>query len=130
MEDIPEPQLYPSTPYDFTDPNIEVVYASVSAAIVGNTDISLYFGTEALTTEGSKSSLSHRIVITHHQFLRMMEYWATRYDVIQTMFEDTPMSFRQVEERDPERFAAAWAKINQPPKAQSEEDADKLDHAT
>jgi len=97
--------------FDFSDPNINIVYANDGAVIVGDSEINLYFsdGSPALQ-DGTQRRISTRIVLSHATFIYMMDFWMTRYDFIRTMYDGTPVSLRDFRTLEPDRYEAAYQK--------------------
>ena len=95
--------------FDFSDPNIHTVFANDTAAIVGDAEINLFFsdGSPA-AQDGTQKRLNTRVILPHSTFIRMMDFWMTRYDFISSMYNGTPPSITDVRANEPDRYEAAY----------------------
>ena len=109
--------------FDFSDPNIHTVYANDTAAIVGDAEINLFFsdGSPA-SQDGTQKRLNTRVILSHSTFIRMMDFWMTRYNFIGAMYNGTPPSITEVRINDPDRYESAYQEFLVSIKSQELED--------
>lgn len=109
--------------FDFSDPNIHTVYANDTAAIVGDTEVNLFFsdGSPA-SQDGTQKRLSTRVILSHSTFIRMMDFWMTRYGFIGAMYNGAPPSINEVRTNEPDRYEAAYQEFLATMKSQEPED--------
>lgn len=104
-----EKPAQPQKPYfDFTDPNINTVYAVDTAAIVGDSEINIYLSDGGYTPDGGQKKVHTRVIIPHAMFIRMMDFWASRYGFIQTMYGGNPTSLEDFRAADPDKYNKAY----------------------
>ena len=94
--------------FDFADPNINTVYAVDTAAIVGDSEINIYLSDGGYTPDGSQKKVHTRVIISHAMFIRMMDFWASRYRFIQTMYDGNPASLEDFRTADPNKYDRAY----------------------
>ena len=97
--------------FDFSDPNINTVYANDTAAIVGDTEINLFFSDGSPSGEdGSQKRLSTRVILSHSTFIHMMDFWMSRYDFIRDLYNGTPSSIADIRMEKPDIDEEAYQK--------------------
>ncbi len=67
-------------------PDIKTSYANESHILVGDSDVHLFFSTRmpGETPEGWHPD--QKIIISHSVFMKMIEFWATRYQLLYTIY--------------------------------------------
>lgn len=109
--------------FDFSDPSIHTVYANDTAAIVGDAEINLFFSDGSLASQdGTQKRLNTRVILSHSTFIRMMDFWMTRYNFISTMYDGTPPSITEVRINEPDKYEAAYQEFLASTKTQEPED--------
>lgn len=94
------------------NPLLTTSYANFSHIVINDTDAYLYFGIQSPEGGVQNISIATRIVITHFTFLRMMEFWATRYSILSEIYGNVPKSLQDF---DPAKVQQAFDKlINSP----------------
>jgi|GEM_PF-3487580 len=104
MADTPKPEDKKSPVFDLEDASLETTYVNTTHAIVGEGDITLYFGFQPIAGNDFTAFNVKRMAMTHDSFMRMMEYWATRYRFLETLYGGKPITLR-----DADRDAVASA---------------------
>lgn len=109
--------------FDFSDLNIHTVYANDTAAIVGDTEINLFFsdGSPA-SQDGTQKRLNTRVVLSHSTFIRMMDFWMTRYQFVNAMYNGAPPSIAEIRINEPDRYETAFQEFLAVMKSQEPED--------
>jgi hypothetical protein len=94
--------------FDLDDPSIKTTYANTTHIIVGQGDVSITFGFQAIEARDNPATNLVRVVMTHDSFMRMMEFWATRYHFLNTLYGGKPKTLRDM---DTEVVNAEFAKM-------------------
>ena len=93
---------------DLHDPNTPSYYANVSFISLGGSEIILTFGSY-MDGDGRGSTVPvAKITITHDNFMRMVELWATRYQFLNKIYGQNRTSMATI---DPILFQSALAEM-------------------
>lgn len=87
-------------PFPVQDVGISEIVANTTHITLGNSEVSIYFGTTNDIT--SMTTPSVRVIIPQYHFVKMMEHWAKYYDFLMNVYEGYPPSLNTV---DPELLA-------------------------
>ncbi len=87
------------------NPNMKTSYANFSHVHLNASDLYLYFGIQNAEGSVENVSLESRIIVTHDSFMRMMEFWSTRYSVLAAIYGETP---RNLHDFDAEKVKKAF----------------------
>jgi hypothetical protein len=82
------------TTADWSDPNIPTLYANTTNIIVNDSDVSLSFGYQTISTKPLV-----RVVLTHSTFAQMIEYWAQRYTFLADVYNGDPPSLSALDSK-------------------------------
>lgn len=104
---------------NLNSPDMRTSYANYSHVHINMTDVYLYFG--MLSPQGGVEAVSvdTRIVLTHDSFIKMMEFWSTRYAVLMSIYGDNPKSLNDY---DAEKVRQAFISNSVQPGAENEQE--------
>ena len=74
-----------------TDASINTFYADNSLVTVRPSDVRMYFGMQP-PTDGEDVPFESCVILSHSSFMRMMEYWVPRYELLAKIYAGHPMS--------------------------------------
>lgn len=77
---------------NLNNPDMKTTYSNFSHVHVNMSDIYLYFGMQSLDGGVEDISVNTRVVLTHDTFIKMMEFWSTRYSALVQIYGETPRS--------------------------------------
>jgi len=100
-------------------PDMKTTYANFSHIHVNMTDVYLYFGMQSPSGGAENVEVDSRIVLTHDTFIRMMEFWSTRYSALVSIYGDNP---RSLHDYDREKIRQAFAEFLGPQDAEDEQE--------
>lgn len=116
-EDL-EPESQQFDVFNLEDTSIETVYSNTTHAVIGEGDISLYFGFQHIARNDVPAASVKRVVLTHESFMLMMEYWLKRYNFLQTLYGGKPKTLRDL---DQDAIAAAFDVMHEKPGKEAEQ---------
>ena len=96
MADESKPDSKKAQVFDLEDTSVETVYANTSHVIVGEGDVTLYFGFQPIEGNNIPASNVKRVTMTHDSFMRMMEFWAARYRLLESLYDGRPRTLRDI----------------------------------
>ncbi len=108
------------------DPGIKTSYANFSHVHINATDLYLYFGIQSADGGVEDVAVGSRIIVTHDSFMRMMEFWSTRYSVLAEIYGNTPRSLRDFDHQRVSEIFAAFINPDQPDSEQEETNAKSI----
>ena len=117
-KDAAEPGLL-----NLNNPDMRTSYANFSHVHVNMTDIYLYFGMQSPDGGVENVRVDTRIVLTHDTFIKMMEFWSTRYSALMSIYGDNP---RSLNDYDRAKISQAFAEyLGQPEPGNEQEHSDE-----
>jgi hypothetical protein len=96
--------------FDVADPAIQDVFVNEAFIAVGNTDVSILFGT-SIPASDNKFRPVFRAFMSHDTFLNLMNIWASRADFLAKAYEGKPLSLREIEAENPEKFRELYEEM-------------------
>lgn len=85
--------------FDLNDPSIETIYANTTHIIVGEGDITIHLGFQPIEGNNVPATGVKRVVMTHDSFMRMMEFWAARYHLLESLYDGKPKTLRDIDNK-------------------------------
>lgn len=115
-EEIPEEETQEETPketpagYSPLDNSqyIHTTYANTCHIVVNSSDVFLYFGSRPDGLSDVSWQFDNKIILSHANFMDMVELFASRYYVIQEVYGGRPKTFNDF---PPEVREAAWQRV-------------------
>ena len=98
MADTSKPEEKKFPVFDLEDASLETTYVNTTHALVGEGDITLYFGFQPIAGNDVPAFNVKRMAMTHDSFMRMMEYWAKRYHFLETLYAGKPKTLRDLDQ--------------------------------
>ncbi len=87
-----------------SDPEIKTVYANNNFFELGDTEVGLVFGYDFYDNGQKVSKPSVRVILSHDNFMRMMEFWEKRAKFLRRVYANrTPNTYSG----DPREYRAA-----------------------
>ncbi len=97
MAEDEKPETQTQQVFNINDPSVETIYANTTHIVVGEGDVTIHLGFQPIEGNNIPAIDVRRIILTHDSFMRMMEFWAARYRLLETLYEGKPKTLRDLD---------------------------------